>query len=116
MAEDMVERVGAAIYDAEPDFSPALCRGLARLAIKAMREPTPKMAMEGLRVSLTSEMFGRQEYDARCLSEEERERIGFSDMLAGNPSKWERPIWRAMIDAALSDSTTDAIVGASNSR
>lgn len=57
------------------------CLPLARIALAAAREPTEEMGFAGIAG------WTREEPTA--------------DQLAANPSKWIRPTWQAMIDAAL---------------
>lgn len=56
------------------------------------REPTDAMGAAGLKASGDNGTF--------YLTPAEREAIGWKDHLAGNPSKWMNPIYRAMVAAA----------------
>lgn len=114
---DMVERVARAIWDErcrhwgkyrkdlhEPDSEgydwgdlglskrKELLRE-ARAAIAAMREPTEEMGSAGLR-KWTKPGNAHEMDDA--------------DFAAGNPCRWMKPVWRAMIDAALKSSGSGA--------
>lgn len=107
---ELVERVARAIYervcertkhhlpeidrapwDAQAEKIRIEYRHQARAAVEAMREPNDAMGAAGLLATDDSMMR---------LTEAEREAIGWADRLAGNPSKWMKPVWRAMIDAA----------------
>jgi hypothetical protein len=100
--KSMIERVANAIDSCSEWPALTYRERQARAVIEAMREPTSSMSWMGVRVNLTIECIGK-EMDSRCLNSEECDVIGFSDIYAGNPSHWARPIWRAMIDAALKD-------------
>lgn len=91
---ELVERVALAITDCEAagPLTLSAARVVARAAIEAMREPNDAMGAAGLLATDDSMMR---------LTEAEREAVGWADRLAGNPSKWMKPVWRAMIDAAL---------------
>lgn len=98
---DMVERVARALSKADGDPAVLFDYYLehARAAIEAMREPTDAMGAAGLMVSSHDPLGGREK-----MTDEQAESIGWTDRLRGNPVKWEMPIWRAMIDAALTRS------------
>lgn len=102
---EMIERAVIAIED-RLKRGPALppWHVLVRAVIESMREPTEEMCWRGARVDLTI----REPEADMALSAAERNAIGWEDHLAGDPAKWERPKWRAMIDAALMSDDADA--------
>lgn len=119
MTSEMVERVARAI-DPEawevqdglkqnaPDLWESEIETLAResllavgrSAITAMREPTNAMGYAGLIATNGDSLEGWPDDDRRAAFKALGD-IGYGDCIAGNPSRWKKPIWRAMIDAAL---------------
>lgn len=73
---------------------------MARAAIMAMREPTDAMGHAGLIAD------GDWPDENRAAAFAALGDIGWGDRLAGNPSKWKKPMWRAMIDAAIADKSS----------
>jgi len=65
-------------------------RDEALAVLDAMREPTAEIVGAYLKTSVAIEKM-----DAGVLSDEH-----ISDVLAGNPARWCRPLWQSMIDAA----------------
>lgn len=98
----MISRISAVLLEALTEDYVDVSE-LSEKILREMREPTPAMTMAALRVALTKEHFGVDWTDSRDLTEEEKQAVGFTDILAGDPSHWERPAWRAMIDAALKE-------------
>ena len=70
----------------------------ARAAIEALREPTEAM---GAAMLLARTYFEDMGNNPR-LTEAAADKLRMGDHLAGNPSRWCMPDWRAGIDAALS--------------
>lgn len=102
---EMIERVAKAIREHEAYWwnrsdepEDGLAETLARAAIEAMREPTEMMGAAGLMASSHDPLGGNEK-----LSDEDAEKIGWTDRLRANPLRWEMPVWRAMVDAALGD-------------
>jgi hypothetical protein len=105
MTGEMIERVARAIFadDAQWDRMKSTplhseFKAKARAAIEAMREPTEAI---GAAMLLARTYFDQPDENQR-LTQAEADVIGINDNLAGNPSRWCMPDWRAGIDAALS--------------
>jgi hypothetical protein len=109
---DLVEKVARATakasdctmsWFAQCDIKPECpCRVTAGAAIaavlEAIAEPTDAMGAAGLIATNGDSLNG--------WSDEERRaafialgNIGYGDRISGNPSKWMKPVWRAMIAA-----------------
>ena len=96
----MIERVAEALFreklNREGEYSPTLAEASdrtraayaaqARAAIEALRTPSEAMGAQGLVA-----------WQSRATPPID------PDHLAGNPSMWMKPVWRAMIDAALAE-------------
>jgi hypothetical protein len=71
----------------------------AEAMVRAIREPSDKMGAAGVRVQVAK---SNPEHPS-AMSEAGLEAVGFRDCLHGNPSRWMKPVWRAMCDAILGE-------------
>jgi hypothetical protein len=74
---------------------------MVRAILAELREPTEAMGHAGLRVAVTKELILTENTHMHQLTEQEADAINLADCLAGNPSRWAMPTWRAMIDVLL---------------
>jgi hypothetical protein len=66
-----------------------------KAVLDAIAEPTDAMGLAGLIATNGNQLDGWMTEDRRAQFEALGD-IGYDDRFAGNPSKWMKPIWRAM--------------------
>lgn len=107
MAETMIDRAVAAMIARRNlpegcDINMAAFEADARAVIASLREPSEGVGVAMLKVQQTP-------FASIIVADTpELDAIGKTDMLAGNPTRWMMPTWRAAIDAILGEGKTVA--------